>query len=144
MKCYKHYEMDAVSTCTVCGKALCPNCSEKFTYPSCDSCVLNQVSEQKSILIRNAIIMTVLFAFGLTEGFMLAIALAGVPWGWSALNKITPNIFLFMPLMGWVIYFLIKLGLSMVIGVFVLPFQVMKIVKGLKEAKQLAEYTNAA
>lgn len=145
MKCYKHYDMDAVSTCNACSKALCPTCSEKFTYPICDSCVLNQIKDNKSFLLRNGILMVVLFIFGLMQGdFIFAIGMAGVPWGWSALNKITPSIFLVMPLLGWVIYFIIKFALSMFIGIFVLPFQIRKIVKGLKEAKELEQYTHAA
>lgn len=47
-------------------------------------------------------------------------------FGWGALNKITPNIFLFTPIIGWVIYFVVKFVLAIIIGMFVAPFQIAK------------------
>lgn len=49
-------------------------------------------------------------------------------FGWKALNRITPNIFLVMSFAGWAIYFLIKGLLSIFIGVFVAPFQIAKMI----------------
>lgn len=148
MKCHKHYDMDAVSQCLDCGKALCPQCSEKFTIPICDNCNLERIKNDRSVLVKNTVIMIVLFIFGFItsdSNFFMAILsgyfFAGIPWGWSALNKITPNIFLFMPVIGWIIYFGIKLAVSLMIGMFVTPFKIYQIVKGLKETKQLEEYT---
>ena len=43
-------------------------------------------------------------------------------FGWRALRKITPRIFLIMPIIGWIIFFLIKAILSFIIGVFVAPY----------------------
>jgi hypothetical protein len=48
---------------------------------------------------------------------------AGVPSGWRTLTKITPRVFLILPLAGWVLYFVYKLAASAVIGPFVLPFR---------------------
>lgn len=148
MKCHKHYDMDAVSNCVDCGKAMCPQCTEKFTFPICDSCNLSKITADKNKLIKNSVIMAVLFIFGFfnsEEGFFSALLfgyfLAGIPWGWSTLNKITPNIFLFMPIIGWVIYFIMKLALSATIGMFVTPYKIYQIVTGLKNAKLLTEYT---
>lgn len=45
-------------------------------------------------------------------------------FGWKALNFITPNIFLIMPLAGWAIYFLIKGIIAFFIGFIVAPFQI--------------------
>jgi hypothetical protein len=145
LKCYKHHDLDAVSTCLSCGKALCPSCSEKFSKPYCDGCILEYTANQKRLLIKNAIIMVILFIFGLSQdgNIVFALGLAGVPWGWSTLNRITPNIFLIMPIIGWVIYFIIKFALSMCIGIFVLPYQVFKIIKGIKDSKNLEDYTLA-
>ena len=47
-------------------------------------------------------------------------------FGWKALNFITPNIFLIMPIAGWIIYFVIKFIVALAIGVFVAPFQIGK------------------
>lgn len=64
MKCSKHYERDAVSQCVDCGKALCPECTEKFTVPLCDQCALNRINADKQLLVKNSIIMIVLFIIG--------------------------------------------------------------------------------
>lgn len=47
-------------------------------------------------------------------------------FGWQALNKITPDIFLFMSVTGWIIYFCVKGFLSVFLGVFVAPFVIAK------------------
>lgn len=49
-------------------------------------------------------------------------------FGWKALNKISPSIFLTMPIFGWLIYFFIKGILSILIGVFVAPFVISKMI----------------
>lgn len=51
-------------------------------------------------------------------------------FGWRALNSITPDIFLFMSIGGWAIYFLIKGLLSIIVGVFVAPFQIGIMISG--------------
>ena len=47
-------------------------------------------------------------------------------YGWKSLNRITPNIFLIMPIIGWVIYFTIKFILAYFIGVVIAPFKIAK------------------
>lgn len=47
-------------------------------------------------------------------------------FGWKSLNKITPDIFLVMPVGGWIAYFVIKLVLSIIVGVFVAPYVIAK------------------
>lgn len=47
-------------------------------------------------------------------------------FGWQALNRITPDVFLILPIGGWAVYFLIKGALSLFIGVFVAPFVISK------------------
>jgi TonB family protein len=49
--------------------------------------------------------------------------LASIPSGWRALTRITPRVFLILPLAGWVLYYIYKLAASAVIGPFVLPFR---------------------
>lgn len=38
MKCYHHPDRDAVSTCSVCGKALCKECTDRYTPILCEKC----------------------------------------------------------------------------------------------------------
>lgn len=47
-------------------------------------------------------------------------------FGWKSLNKIQPNIFLIMPIVGWLIFFIVKGVLSVLIGLFVAPFVISK------------------
>lgn len=49
-----------------------------------------------------------------------------VYFGWKALNRITPKIFLILPGIGWVIYFVFKGLASLLIGMFVAPFVISK------------------
>lgn len=154
MKCSKHYERDAVSQCIDCGKALCPECTNKFNMPLCDQCALNRINADKQLFVKNFIIMIGLFIVGFYMGNMgqngggfftrllTGYFYAGIPWGWSILTKITPSMFLFMSWFGWLMYFLIKLILSMLIGMFVTPYKIYKTIKGLSNAKALENYTN--
>lgn len=47
-------------------------------------------------------------------------------FGWRALTAIQPEMFLWMSLFGWLMYFLIKFILSALIGVFIAPFKIGK------------------
>lgn len=42
-------------------------------------------------------------------------------FGWKTLNRIQSAMFVWMPLIGWVIYFVVKFILSAIIGAFVAP-----------------------
>ena len=56
------------------------------------------------------------------------IAVVMAYFGWQALNKITPNMFLIMPLSSWLWYWGIKGFLSILVGVFVAPYQIAKMI----------------
>jgi len=73
---------------------------------------------------------------------IVALFTAGVPFGWRVLSAITPDMFLFLSLAGWIIYFAVKLGISFFIGIIAMPFYIYKAVKGLKDAQELDEYIN--
>lgn len=55
MKCYRHYEMDAVSQCLDCGKALCPECTNKWTIPICDACNLKRANNDSKNIKKNVL-----------------------------------------------------------------------------------------
>lgn len=82
------------------------------------------------IAVFYVVIWGIMLAFINTNSSLLMFAYTAIftYFGWKALNRITPNIFLWMPLMGWVIYFLIKFVLSIIIGMFVAPFQIAKMI----------------
>lgn len=151
MKCSSHYDLDAVSQCVDCGKALCPECTNKFSFPVCSSCNLARIQLDKKFFKKNIILMVVFFFVGFFwddnlsfwESLGRGYFFAGIPWGWATLSRITPNIFLFMPLVGWIVYFLFKAMLSMFIGMFVTPYKIYQSITGLQRSKQLEEYTKS-
>ncbi len=49
-------------------------------------------------------------------------------FGWRALNKITPDTFLFLSITGWIVYFVIKGILAFIIGFFIAPFRIGKMI----------------
>lgn len=74
-------------------------------------------------------IIYVLLVFALVVGITTALAqfnLIFAFFGWRALNKIQPAMFVWMPLIGWVIYFYVKFILSAIVGVFVTPVVIFK------------------
>ncbi len=92
------------------------------------SFLLSKGGKAGMIAIFYAVILGIMVALTATNSEILAfiyIALFSY-FGWQSLNKITPNIFLFMPVIGWVIYFVVKFVLSIIIGMFVAPFQIAK------------------
>ncbi len=58
-------------------------------------------------------------------------------FGWKSLNKITPNLFLWMPLASWAIYYLVKGLLSIIIGAFIAPVWI-----GKKISSTVMEYVD--
>ncbi|MGC9196990.1 MAG: hypothetical protein ACP5IL_16280 [Syntrophobacteraceae bacterium] len=66
----------------------------------------------------------------------------GIPWGWEVLNRITPKIFLILPVFGWVVYFVFKFAISMAIGPFAMIFKISTIVRkyiNVRDIKDKAE-----
>lgn len=149
MKCYYHNNTDAVPQCVDCGKSLCRNCAEKYEPILCPECFSSRISNCKSTVIKNIVLSVVLFVAGIilyivfndgkfgAEAFATAYCMASLPWGWRALNKITPDIFLFMPIVGWIIYFAIKAFLSVIIGWIAMPIKMIKSVVELNKLNKL-------
>jgi hypothetical protein len=59
-------------------------------------------------------------------------AYSGIVSGWYTLNKITPKYFLVLPLIGWLIYFCVKLTIACYAGLVMLPVRTIRNVKRLK------------
>ena len=150
MKCINHPDRDAVANCQTCGKGLCQECAELIKpIPQCVPCFKNDLSAEKQEIIATlvksslpGIILMVLSIVGMFAGGeginVMSIIIAplfflGIGFGWKALNRLTPNIFLFLPFIGWVIYFGLKIWLAWMIGIFVCPFMIYKSIKRMKE-----------
>lgn len=53
--------------------------------------------------------------------------------GWKTLTRITPRTFLFLPIIGWLIYFGVKAFISLMIGWVALPIRVTNAIKHLRQ-----------
>lgn len=150
MKCAYHNDKDAVATCNICGKTLCSACASVINPPQCIGCyregLVSRMYAARRALITDillgiavAIFLPVLMSWlgdNNTYGLVVRLLFFGAPFGWRFFNKITPNIFLFMPIIGWVIYFCIKFGLSMTAGIFVAPYTIWKEIKEVKQVQK--------
>jgi hypothetical protein len=77
---------------------------------------------------KQAAISVGLFILGL-ELFgdeSMALIFCFVPYGWSALNKLTPGVFLCLPIVGWVIYLIVKFVLAALVGIFIMAYKWIK------------------
>lgn len=155
MRCYYHPDREIVATCTECGKGLCKECASKWDPILCEDCARERIADKRVALRRSISAGIVITAIGLVVGIVGAISegnlgyvlsgiaygymLGGIPNGWKVLNKIQPNMFLFLPLIGWVIYFLIKFSLAYFVGLVAFPVNIYRYWKGKKEADALEE-----
>jgi len=138
MHCYYHENEEAVATCSRCGKSLCRRCAENFKPITCVDCVREAVEYTKQEMTKSIVLSVLLMIVGIiiTRDFF-GFLLAGIPSGWRALNKITPSIFLVLPIGGWVIYFFVKLFIAYCIGLVALPIKLYQDISELKKAKDL-------
>jgi len=77
------------------------------------------------VTLVSALVIWGIMVVGAATNFMpllLAISFVCVYFGWRALNRIQPSMFLWMSLFGWMVYFFIKFVLAMLIGFVVAPF----------------------
>jgi hypothetical protein len=89
--------------------------------------ILFMTSGPMGQMIKQQPLMAVLY-------FYMFIAIVA---GWNKLNKLTASYFLFLPLIGWVIYFVVKLYISAIVGLFIAPFRIYKNINRLKEINQI-------
>ena len=150
MNCYYHTSAGTVAQCTDCGKGLCSECANKFNPVLCNECLLKRATYYRKELIKNTVLMIILFIVGFSfassdsdmnfgQQLLIGYVFAGIPFGWSTLNKITPHIFLFLSWIGWIIYLSAKFTLSMMIGMFVTPFKIFHMIKEYKRIKEVAD-----
>ncbi|MEA4808710.1 hypothetical protein SDC9_32306 [bioreactor metagenome] len=145
MNCYEHPIQPAVAQCPDCGKGLCAECASVYSIPICKSCNRKRISAEKSGIIKEllltfgiGILLAVPFARWTNEGLSFDLVynvisygipiyvFSGIVPGWKTLTNLTPRVFLFLPIIGWVIYFIIKLCLSICIGLVMLPVRTVR------------------
>ena len=139
MNCYYHPAQQAVLKCKNCERPLCRACVDLYGGdPICANCAREGYQEIRQSLQKRLIIGAALgiawIIFFLNAGTALSplaiilegIGFACVPFGWHALNSITPKMFLWLPLVGWLLYFFLKLCISIVVGWVAAPVQISK------------------
>lgn len=144
MNCYNHSLQPAVAQCPDCGKGLCSGCAASYSIPICSSCNKRRINAEKSGIIKEllltfglGILLTVLFVEWSGTGsnplkhdimtyMIFTYLFCGIVPGWKALSGITANIFLFLPVIGWVFYVIVKLLLSLCVGVIMLPVKTIR------------------
>lgn len=87
-----------------------------------------ELREELIALGKEVAISVGLYILGIALGGNLeeAFLIACIPYGWRVLNMITPSMFIWMPFIGWVIYFIMKAVISALIGIFVLVYRLIK------------------
>ncbi len=146
MNCFNHPTITSVATCQDCQKGLCTTCVSRHKTPICKGCLAKRKREQKSSIYKELLltfVIGVLSAYFLIEYLyvsgsanpkyqnvenivskgMLFYVGASLVSGWKTLNRITPSVFLFLPIIGWLFYFIIKFLLSIVVGLFMFPIR---------------------
>lgn len=80
------------------------------------------------IIVFAAIIWGIMLAaINTTNEYICLILALGLGYfGWRALNRITPQTFMWMHGASWIMYFVIKGVISVLIGYFVAPFWIAK------------------
>ncbi len=130
MNCYFHPNKYAVAQCIDCHKGLCQDCAAKYTTPICDECNNKRRSTERWSYIKPLIICAVLFAVGYSIGdFFGDNALGGylimsAYAGWKILNQFLPRFFLWFSLRSALMFYLLKLGIAMLIGAFATPIYI--------------------
>lgn len=94
-----------------------------------------------TVILYIIILPTILWLSTSSSSDIVTLIIGGIGaiFGWKALNKIQPDVFLIMPVVGWLIFFLVKLILSFIIGIFVMPFVIAKkISSAISESVEIA------
>ncbi|MXV39113.1 hypothetical protein GO491_10570 [Flavobacteriaceae bacterium Ap0902] len=144
MNCFYHPTITSVASCVDCGKGLCQDCANRYNTPICITCNHRRIKSEKQSILKELIItliaggvLTIFYMFSTQETsdveystlqniFTFIIVFysgASIVAGWKTLTAITPNIFLFLPIIGWILFFMIKLFIASLIGWFMLPIR---------------------
>ncbi|MBO4232728.1 hypothetical protein FO675_00140 [Riemerella anatipestifer] len=152
MNCYNHSEITSVAACIDCNRGLCVDCSNLYTIPICRYCNANRIKKEKREIIKDFVWM---FMFALVLAYVLTSSMPSTGnvyislWftafyaglsiynGWKFLSNITPNMFLVLPLIGWLIYFCVKYVLASFVGMILTPFLIFKKVKRLLDISKI-------
>lgn len=127
MNCFHHISEPAVAQCVDCHKGLCIHCASKYNIPICDDCNNHRKRRELVQYIKPLIICAVLFAIGYNidltgqnftmNGYMVMCIYVG----WKTIDQFIPNLFVWFSIKAIVWYYLIRVAVSMFIGIFAAP-----------------------
>lgn len=158
MNCYNHPTQIAVAQCSDCSKVLCSQCATTYSIPICNSCNKSRISNERSRIIKE-LLFTFIFGIGVAylngkyiffqeTSFSLKTTIwyyiifiyifAGIVSSWKTLTAITPRMFLVLPIIGWLIYFTIKLFLAFWVGLIMFPIRTIKNIVRLVKIQKIA------
>lgn len=156
MNCYNHTVQPAVTQCPDCGKGLCRECASLYSIPICTSCNKKRFASERSRIIKEmlltfgvGILLAVLFVRELDAGHsyplihkiisytIFTYVFSAIVPGWKTLTRITPGVFLFLPIIGWVLYFIVKFVLSWAVGLVMLPIRTVRNIARLVSIRNL-------
>ena len=156
MNCFYHSEQPSVAQCVDCGKGLCLACASQFSPPICTTCYNRRIKSSHSEIIKELLVtfgLGLILTFFLLKGGLWGLnfskdprgavimtvitfyAMSGIVPGWKSLTAITPRVFLILPLLGWLFYFLIKFILAYFVGLVVLPIRTVRNIIQLNKLK---------
>lgn len=151
MYCFYHKHLFAAAKCKDCEKRLCRQCASQFTIPICITCITIRNEIEEGAILKE---LSLTFIIGLFLTFVISqlrlnssqsvyiiflmfYAYSGIVSGWLTLNKITPKTFLYLPLIGWVFYFVLKFVLSFWVGLIMLPVRTFRNIRRVVQISQL-------
>ena len=139
MNCYNHPELTIVATCQDCFKGLCNECAKNYETPICVECNNLRYKREKINIhkkLLNLLIACIVggvignMMFSTTKGVVFGIIFGVILYsGWRQTNKVTPQMFLHLPLIGWLLYFAIKFSVSLVIGIITAPLEILNAIR---------------
>lgn len=150
MNCAYHLTREAVSNCKNCGRPLCRACAELYGgEPICAACAEQGYQEIRQTLKKRLSIGIALgiawIIFFLNAGTMLSplviilegIGFACVPFGWCAMDRILPKKMPRLPIIGRLVYLLLKLVISVLAGLVAAPVQIYKDTQVLRKVEAI-------
>lgn len=147
MECINHPGVTAAGTCNICGKALCPDCLNRFNPPLCEPCLTtHNMSVARRLYFDigvTAVIFLGVFAVTVTKnpgywqaGVLFGLMLSCAYWGWQFMGRVSIPI-AFTSGAALFAYLIAKALVALLLGFIVMPWQIAKRIKEITAIKRL-------
>ena len=128
MHCFYHPRRPAVAQCPDCGKGLCQRCASRYQKPICPDCNNKRRTDDRKSYLKPLIICAVLFVVGCAVGsgtsqspFLIGYLFMSLYGGWGTVGMLFSHIFVLLDLRSIAIYYLVRVILSILVGVVATP-----------------------